>query len=130
MKDAAICLEIPAGIMQTSAQGRWFLIHIDECNPLFIILIYAFLLYFIAVSPLFLVLSLFFENAIIWQHLLSTKMINYSLLIGTHYFDGLIKRWREKKSLTWIPFSDSFEFWDFHDKLNNSIDLELYKHHY
>lgn len=77
MKDGAICLEIPAGIMHRSAQGRWFLIHIDECNPLFIILICAFTWYFIALLPLYFVLFLF-DNNIIWQNLLSCEIISYA----------------------------------------------------
>lgn len=44
----------------------------------------------------------FFDNAIIWQNLLSSKMINYSLLIGIHYFDGLIN---EGKRNPWLRFS-------------------------
>lgn len=66
--------EIPAGIMQTSVPGRWFLIHTDECNPLFIILIYAFPLYIIALLPLCFILC-FFDNAIIWQTFYLVKLL-------------------------------------------------------
>lgn len=128
MKDAAICLEVPAGIMQTSAQGRWFLIHIDDCNPLFIILIYAFPLYFIALLPLYFVLSLF-DNTIIWQNLLSWEIISCSLCVETHYFDWLIKVWRKKGSDLNSFFSNCFEFCYFHAKLGNSIDLGLNMHY-
>lgn len=97
MKEAAICLEIPAALMQTSTPGRSFLICVDETNPLFIVLIYAFPLYFIAVILLCYFLS-FSGNAIIQQNLLSYEIINYSLWMGTHYTDGLIMVWGKKNS--------------------------------
>lgn len=130
MKDAAICLEIPAGIMQASAPGRWFLILTDECNSLFIILIYAVPLYFIALLSLCFVLRFFFDNAIIWQNLLSSEIISYFLWIETHYFDRLIRmcvKWGRGlgRDQLWLKLFLVFGFWDFHDKLSNSVDLDL-----